>query len=69
MRLPDATLVYPGHDYNGMSVSTIGEEKRFNPRLKVNSVQEFEHLMSALNLAPPRLIDIAVPANLVCGLM
>lgn len=67
MALPDTTLVYPGHDYNGMSVSTIGEEKRFNPRLQVASVEAFEELMAGLNLAPPKWIDVAVPANRGCG--
>lgn len=67
LTLPEETLVYPGHDYNGMSVSTIGEEKRFNPRLQVGSQQEFEKLMTSLHLAPPKLIDVAVPANRSCG--
>ncbi len=67
MQLPEDTLVYPGHDYNGMSVSSIGEEKRFNPRLQVQSQAEFEAMMGSLNLAPPRWIDIAVPANRGCG--
>jgi sulfur dioxygenase len=66
--LPEATLVYPGHDYNGMTVSTIGEEKQHNPRLQVRSVAEYQQLMDNLNLAKPKLIDVAVPANLQCGL-
>jgi len=66
--LADDILVYPGHDYNGMTVSTIGEEKRFNPRLaKVESADEYAAIMNALNLPNPKLIDIAVPANLKCG--
>lgn len=67
MLLPEDTLVYPGHDYNGMLVSSIGEEKRFNPRLQVQSQAEFEAMMASLNLAPPKWIHIAVPANRSCG--
>lgn len=66
--LPDETLVYPGHDYNGMTVSTIGEEKQWNPRLQVNSAKEYADIMNNLNLAKPKLIDVAVPANRRCGL-
>jgi glyoxylase-like metal-dependent hydrolase (beta-lactamase superfamily II) len=65
--LPDATFVYPGHDYKGMTCSTIGEEKRFNPRL-TRGRAAFVELMNNLNLAPPRYIKEAVPANLKCGL-
>ena len=67
LRLPEETLVYPAHDYNGMTVSTIGEEKRFNPRLQVGSVSEYAELMNGLELSDPRLMDVAVPANLACG--
>ena len=67
LKLPDATLVYPAHDYNGMTVSTIIEEKRYNPRLQVASEQEYVQLMNSLELDNPKLIDIAVPANLACG--
>ena len=67
--LADETLIYPGHDYNGMTVSTIGEEKRFNPRLQINSAEEYAHIMDNLNLTKPKLIEIAVPANLQCGLV
>ncbi len=66
--LPENTLVYPGHDYNGMTVSTIGEEKRFNPRLQVKSRQEYIDLMDNLNLPKPKMMDIAVPANRKCGI-
>ena len=66
--LPEETLVYPGHDYKGMMVSTIGEEKRFNPRLQVSSAKEYAQLMAGLNLEKPKLIDIAVPVNLKCGI-
>lgn len=66
--LPDSILVYPGHDYKGMTSSTIGDEKRLNPRLSnQKTLQEFIHIMNGLNLAPPKKIDIAVPANLNCG--
>ncbi len=66
--LPDDLLVYPAHDYAGNTCSSIGEEKRFNPRLQVNSRQEYIDQMNALDLEPPRLIDVAVPANRHCGL-
>ena len=69
LTLPEDTLVYPAHDYNGMTVSTIGEEKRYNPRLQVSSRQAYVDLMNGLELDPPRLMDIAVPANLACGVL
>ena len=65
--LPDATRVWPGHDYRGHSSSSIAEEKRWNPRLAGKSRQDFEQIMQALKLAPPKHIDVAVPANLACG--
>jgi len=66
--LPDDTLVYPGHDYKGMWVSTIGEEKAYNPRVGGGkSLEEFIEIMDNLNLANPKKLDIAVPANLKCG--
>jgi glyoxylase-like metal-dependent hydrolase (beta-lactamase superfamily II) len=67
LKLPDDTLVYPAHDYKGWTVSTIGEEKRFNPRLQVKSADEYAALMGKLKLPSPKLMDIAVPANLRCG--
>jgi glyoxylase-like metal-dependent hydrolase (beta-lactamase superfamily II) len=67
LRLPEETLVYPGHDYKGWTVSTIGEEKRHNPRLQVASADEYVALMNNLKLPHPRLMDVAVPANLACG--
>jgi sulfur dioxygenase len=67
MKLPEDTLVYPAHDYSGMTVSTIGEEKHFNPRLQVKSKEAFIELMNNLNLPYPKMFDIAVPANLKCG--
>jgi sulfur dioxygenase len=67
--LPDDVTVYPGHDYQGRTVSSVDEEKRFNPRMGlIKSVDEFVELMSGLNLAYPKKMDIAVPANLLCGL-
>ncbi len=68
LKLPDETLVYPAHDYKGDTVSTIGEEKRFNPRLKVGSVDEYVDLMNNLNLPNPKMMDVAVPANIHVGL-
>ncbi len=68
LTLPDETLVYPGHDYKGWTVSTIWEEKRFNPRLQVKGVEEYVQLMNNLNLPNPRLMDVAVPANQRCGM-
>ncbi len=67
--LPDETVVYPGHDYNGMTSSTIGEEKRWNPRLGAGkSKAEFVAVMGDLKLAKPKNIDTAVPANSRCGI-
>lgn len=66
--LPDATRVWPAHDYKGQSVSTIGWEKRHNARLAKHSRQQFVDLMAALDLPKPKLIDIAVPANQNLGL-
>jgi len=68
MKLPDETLVYPAHDYKGETVSTIGEEKFFNPRLKVRSVDEYVDLMNNLKLPNPKMMDVAVPANMHVGL-
>lgn len=67
LRLPDATRVYPAHDYKGWTVSTIGEERRFNPRLQVASAEAYAELMANLKLPDPALMDVAVPANLKCG--
>ncbi|XP_028282272.1 persulfide dioxygenase ETHE1, mitochondrial [Parambassis ranga] len=64
--LPDHCLVYPAHDYLGRTVSTVGEERKFNPRL-TKSKEEFVKIMNNLNLPKPSKIDISVPANLVCG--
>jgi len=66
--LPDETLVYPGHDYKGRTSSTVGAEKAGNPRLANRTRDEFIALMGALNLPPPKKIDVAVPANRLLGL-
>ncbi|HWB47261.1 MAG TPA: MBL fold metallo-hydrolase [Hyphomicrobiaceae bacterium] len=68
LKLPEETFVFPAHDYKGDMVSTIGEEKRFNPRLQVKSVDEYIDLMSKLNLPNPKMMDVAVPANMRVGL-
>ena len=68
LRLPDETMVFPAHDYKGDTVSTIGEEKRYNPRLQVHNADEYAALMNGLNLANPKMMDIAVPANRHQGL-
>ena len=68
LALPAETLVYPGHDYKGDTVSTIGEERTCNPRLQVSSIDEYVALMDALNLPNPKMMDVAVPANLQIGL-
>jgi glyoxylase-like metal-dependent hydrolase (beta-lactamase superfamily II) len=68
LKLPDETLVFPAHDYKGDTVSTIGEERRHNPRLQVRSVDEYARLMAGLNLPNPKMMDVAVPANLRQGL-
>ncbi|KAK9674247.1 hypothetical protein RND81_12G220800 [Saponaria officinalis] len=65
--LPKDTLVYPAHDYKGFSVSTVGEEMQYNPRLTKDE-ETFKSIMENLKLAYPKLIDVAVPANMVCGL-
>ena len=63
LKLPEETLIYPAHDYKGESVSTIGEEKKFNPRLQVSSADEYAKIMNNLNLGNPKMMDVAVPAN------
>ncbi len=67
--LPDDTIVYPGHDYHGKKQSTIGEEKKHNPRLAGKTMDEFVEIMDNLNLPKPKLIDQAVPANLSLGMV
>ncbi|MBM4379569.1 MAG: MBL fold metallo-hydrolase [Deltaproteobacteria bacterium] len=65
--LPDDTRVYPGHDYKGRTVTTVGEERRFNARLAGRTREQFVTLMNGLDLPRPRHMDVAVPANLACG--
>ena len=67
LKLPEDTILYPGHDYNGKKFSTIGDEKKFNPRLQVKNAEEYTELMSNLNLAKPKLIDINVTRNIKLG--
>ncbi|MDA8918968.1 MBL fold metallo-hydrolase [Candidatus Pelagibacter sp.] len=67
LKLPVETLLYPAHDYNGQTVSTIGKEKKFNPRLQVNSVNEYIDIMNNLNLSKPKLMDINVASNIKLG--
>ncbi len=67
LKLPENTILYPGHDYNGKKSSTIGYEKKFNPRLQVKDSDEYVELMSSLNLAKPKLIDINVSKNIKLG--
>jgi|TARA_Y100000816_G_C26094908_1_gene579195 sulfur dioxygenase len=64
LKLPEKTLVFPAHDYNGKKNSTIGNEKNNNPRLQVNSKEEYAEIMNNLNLPDPKMLNIAVPANL-----
>jgi len=68
LKLPDATLVYPAHDYKGDTVSTIGEERAFNPRLQVKSMDDYVVLMNSLHLPNPKMMDVAIPANMRTGL-
>ena len=64
LKLPEKTLVYPAHDYNGKKYSTIESEKNNNPRLQVNSKEQYAEIMNNLKLANPKMMDTAVPANL-----
>src|ERR1700752_2511435 len=67
LKLPESTFVFPAHDYKGDTVSTIGEEKFFNPRLKVKSIDEYVDQMNNLKLSNPKMMDVAVPANMRVG--
>lgn len=68
--LPDDTIIWPGHDYRGMTFTTVGEEKKHNPRVGDGKTEEqFVELMAGLNLPAPKKIDVAVPANLHCGIV
>ena len=64
LKLPEETLVYPAHDYNGKKYSTIIQEKNYNPRLQVNSLDEYEEVMNNLKLARPETMDTNIPANI-----
>ncbi len=68
LRLPEETMVFPAHDYKGDTVSTIGEEKRYNPRLQIKSADEYVALMASLKLPNPKMMDVAVPSNMKVGL-
>ena len=67
LKLPEETILYPGHDYNGKKFSTIGNEKKFNPRLQVDSVDQYIEIMSNLKLSKPKMIDTNVSRNLMLG--
>jgi sulfur dioxygenase len=67
LKLPEKTLLYPAHDYKGEKVSSIGKEKKYNPRLQVNSMNEYIEIMNNLNLPKPKLIDVAIKRNLKLG--
>jgi glyoxylase-like metal-dependent hydrolase (beta-lactamase superfamily II) len=67
LKLPEETLLYPAHDYNGQTVSSIGKEKKFNPRLQVNGINEYINIMNNLNLSKPKLMDINVASNIKLG--
>ena len=67
LKLPEETLLYPAHDYNGQTVSSIGKEKKFNPRLQVDGVSEYVDIMNNLNLSKPKLMDINVASNIKLG--
>ena len=67
LKLPEETLLYPAHDYKGKRVSTIGKEKKFNPRLQVGNVNEYIEIMENLNLKKPSEIDFNVASNLKLG--
>ena len=67
LKLPEETLLYPEHDYKGEKVSTIGKEKKQNPRLQINNVDEYVEIMSNLNLSKPELIDSNVSRNIKLG--
>lgn len=67
--LPGSTIVYPGHDYEGRTISSIGEEKKYNPRLGNRKTrEEYIDIMNSMNLPKPKMIEKAVPGNMKCGL-
>ena len=67
LKLPEKTLLYPAHDYNGEKVSSIGKEKKFNPRLQVSSENEYIEIMNNLNLPEPKMMDVNVARNIKLG--
>ena len=67
LKLPEETILCPGHDYNGKKTSTIGNEKKFNPRLQVNNENEYEEIMNNLNLPEPKSMNINVTRNIRLG--
>jgi len=67
LKLPDETFLYPAHDYNGKKVSTIGNEKKFNPRLQVKNADEYINIMDNLNLSKPTMMDVNVAGNIKLG--
>lgn len=67
LKYPENTWVYPGHDYRGWTVSTVGEERHNNPRLQIRNAEEYADIMNTLNLPNPKLMDLAIPANQACG--
>jgi len=67
LKLPEETFLYPAHDYNGQTVSSIGKEKKFNPRLQVNGINEYIDIMNNLNLSKPKFMDINVASNIKLG--
>jgi len=67
LKLPEETLLYPAHDYNGKKVSSIGNEKKFNPRLQVENISEYEEIMNNLDLSKPPLMDSNVARNIKLG--
>ena len=67
LKLPEETVLYPGHDYNGKKSSTIGKEKKNNPRLQVENIDQYIEIMSNLNLSKPKMIDLNVSRNLKLG--
>jgi len=66
--LPDETALYPAHDYKGWTSSSIGEERRFNPRIAGKTRDQYIEIMNNLNLPNPKMMDVAIPANLGCGI-
>ena len=68
LALPDQTTIFPGHDYKDMNSSTLEEEKNHNPRILIKEKNDFIHHMNNLKLVDPKMMDVAVPANLKLGL-